>query len=183
MSCWLLSLVINQEATMLADKQYRISNLPQAEIIVMAPDDFIDQRRKKLQGLSFELPDNYTLGEAIYGYLFASEWWASPYPPFRSFEKLASYLVDNNDEYKNAFKFYRDVPLHHIVEIKDEEDGVTLTILHSHLTTTGEMIGNGQTTINLQRVVGHIGYGKPQISVELWTGGARKTLDPLEVQP
>lgn len=170
-------------AAMLADKQYRISNLPQAEIIVMAPDDFIDERRKKLQGLSSELPDNYTLGKASYEFLSAGEWWASPYPPFSSFEKLARYLVDNNDVYKNAFKFYLNVPIHHIVEIKDEEDSVTLTVLHSHLTSTGEMIGNGQTTINLQRVVGHFGYGKPQISVELWTGGARRTLDSLEVQP
>jgi hypothetical protein len=90
---------------------------------------------------------------------------------------------DNNDAYKNAFKFYRDVSMDHIVEIKDEGDGVTLTVLHSHRTSNGEMISDGQTTINLHRVVGHIGYGKPQISVELWTGGARSTLDSLGGSP
>ena len=33
---------------LLADKKYPINNLDQAEIIVMIPDDFIDQRRRDL---------------------------------------------------------------------------------------------------------------------------------------
>jgi len=56
--------------TMLADIEYPISNLNLAEIIVMTPDEFIGQRRENLEGLSSELPDNYTLGEAIYDSLF-----------------------------------------------------------------------------------------------------------------
>jgi len=168
---------------MLADTKYPISNLDQAEIIVMTPDDDIDQRRENLQGLSSELPDNYTLGEAVYASLFSDEWWASQHPPFRSFEKLAKFLVENNDAFQNAFKFYHNVPMHHIVDIKIAENGVLLTVLHSHKNSTGEMLGVGQTTINLPRVAGHIGYGKPQISVEQWTGGARRTLESLGVQP
>ncbi len=169
--------------TMLADSKYPISNLAQAEIVVMAPDDFVDQRRKNLHGLSSELPDSYTLGEAVYGSLFSDEWWASPYPPFRSFEKLAIFLVENNDAFREVFKFYRGVPMHHIVEVKDEEDDVTLTVFHAHQTSTGEMLGDGKTTINLPRVAGRIGYGKPQVSVEQWSGGAHRTLESLGVQP
>ena len=168
--------------TMLADTKYPISNLGQAEIIVMTPDDFIDQRRENLQGLSSELPDSYTLGEAVYASLFSDEWWASPYPPFKSFEKLAKHLVENNDAYKDAFKFYRDVPMHHIVNVETSENGVLLTVLHSHRTPTGEMLGVGKTAIKLRRVAGRIGYGKPQVSVEQWTGGARRTLESLGVQ-
>ena len=167
---------------MLADIKYPIGNLDQAEIIVMKSDDFVGQRRKNLQGLSPELPDSYTLGEAVYASLFSDEWWASQYPPFRSFEKLAKIVVENNDAYQNVFKFYRDIPMHHIVEVKDEEDGVTLTVLHSHRTSTGEMLGVGKTTIKLPRVAGRIGYGKPQDSVEQWTGGAQRTLESLGVQ-
>ena len=85
--------------SMLADTKYPITNLAQAEIIVMIPDDDIDQRRKNLQGLSSELPDSYTLGEAVYDSLFSVEWWASPYPPFRDYEKLAKFLIENNDAY------------------------------------------------------------------------------------
>jgi len=167
---------------MLADTKYPISNMDQAEIIVMTPDVFIDQRREDLQELSSELPDSYTLGEAVYASLFSDEWWASPYPPFRSFEKLAKHLVENNDAYKNVFKFYRDVPMHHIVEVKDEEDGVLLTVLHANQNSSEEILGVGKTTIKLRRVAGRIGYGKPQVSVEQWTGNARRTLESLGVQ-
>lgn len=165
---------------MLTDTKYSISTLDQAETIVMVPDAFIDLRRENLQGLSPELPDSYTLGEAVYVSLFSDEWWASQYPPFKSFEKLAKYLVENDDVYQNLFKFYRDVPMHHFVEVKDEEDGVTLTVLHSHRTSTGEMLGVGKTTIKLRRVAGRIGYGKPQVSVEQWTGAAQRTLKVRE---
>ena len=168
---------------MLADSKYPVSHLGQAEIIVMTPDIVIDQRRENLQGLSSDLPDNYTLGEAVYGSLFSDEWWASPCPPFRSFEKLAKFLVENNDAYKNVFKFYRDVPMHHIVDVKIAENGALLTVLHFHRTSTGEMYGVGKTIINLPRVAGHIGYGKPQVSVEQWSGSARRTLESLGVQP
>ena len=167
---------------MLADTKYPVSNLDQAEIIVMIPDGDIDQRRNNLQGLPPVLPDSYTLGEAVYASLFTDEWWGSQYPPFRSFEKLAKFLIENNDAYKNVFKFYRDVPMQHIVEVKDEEDGVLLTVIHSHKVAAGEMIGDGKTTITLKRVAGRIGYGKPQVSVERWTGGARRTLESLGVQ-
>ncbi len=169
-------------AAMLANKQYPLSNLTQAEIIVMPSTDFIDQRRTKLHGLSPELPDSHTLGVANYQHLSIGEWWTSPYPPFKNFEDLAKYLVDNNEAYKNAFKFYRDVPVHHIVEIKDGKDVVTLTVLHCHRTSDEGMVGVGQTTIKLQYVVAYIGYGKPQISVELWTGGARKTIANSQVK-
>ena len=168
---------------MLADTKYPVSNLDQADIIVMIPDEFIDQRRKDLIGLSYELPDSYALGEAVYASLFSDDWWASPYPPFRSFEKLAKYLVENSDAYQNAFKFYRDKPIHHFVDVKISENDVLLTVFHAHQDSTGEMLGTGQTTINLPRVAGHIGYGKPRVSVEQWTSGARRKLEFLGRRP
>ena len=167
---------------MLADSKYSIRSLNSAEIIVMTSDEFIDQRRDNLQGLSSELPNNYTLGEVIYGFLFSDEYWSSPYPPFRSFEKLAKFLVENNDAFQNVFKFYRDIPMHHIVDVKDSESELTLTVLHSYRSSTGEMLVGGKTTIKLPRVVGRIGYGKPKIDVEQWTSGARRTLKSMGVQ-
>jgi hypothetical protein len=138
---------------LLADTKYPITNLAQAEIIVMISDDVIDQRRKDLQGLPSELPDSYTLGEAVYTSLFSDEWWASQHPPFRSFEKLAKTLVENNDTYHHVFRFYRNIPVHHYVDIKASENDVLLSVIHSHRTSTGEMIGDGETTIKLPRVL------------------------------
>ena len=168
--------------SMLADKKYPITKLDRGEIIVMVPDEAIDQRRKDLQGLSSDLPDSYTLGEAVYSSLFSDEWWASPYPPFRDYEKLAKFLVEENDAYQEVFKFYRDIPVHHYVDIKPSENEVRLSVIHSTRTSTGEMLGHGETTINLPRIAGCIGFSKPQVSVGQWTGGARRTLESLGVQ-
>jgi hypothetical protein len=167
---------------LLADRKYPVNNLDQAEIVVMISDDFIDQRRNELQGLSLELPDSYTLGEAVYAPLFSDEWWVSPYPPFRSFEKLAKFFVEDNDTYQRVFKFYRDIPVHHYVGIKPSENEVLLSVIHSSQNSTGEMVGHGETTINLPRVAGRVGFSKPQLSVGQWTGGARRTLESLGVQ-
>lgn len=168
---------------MLADTKYPLSNLEQAEVIVMMPDNFINQRRNDLEGLSSELPDSYMLGEAVYVALFSGDNWTSKYPPFRSFEKLAKFLIDNNDSYQQLFKFYRDIPVHHVVAVSDEEDRVIITVTHSYEDSDRKLIGYGQTTINLPRVAGRIGYGKPKISVEQWTGGARRVLGTLGVRP
>ena len=161
---------------MLADANYPITNLAKAEIIVMVSDDFIDRRREDLQDLSPELPDSYKLGEPVYDYLLSGEWWISPYPPFRDYQKLARFLVENNDAYQEAFKFYREIPLHHFVEVNREDDGVLLTVVHAHETDTGEMLGNGETSIKLPRVAAHIGFGKPRVSVGQWSGGARRKI-------
>jgi len=142
----------------------------------MTPDAFIDRRRKKLRDLSSELPDSYTLGEGIYAPLFSDKWWSSPYPPFKSFDKLAKILVEKNDAFQHAFKFWGDFPMHHIVDVKTSEDAVLLTISHSHRISSGDLLLDGNTTIKLSRVAGHIGYGKPQVHVERWTGSARKIL-------
>lgn len=182
MNLWRHTSAIHLEMHCLADNKYPVNTLDQAEIVVMISDDFIDQRRNKLQELSLELSDSYTLGEAVYAPLFSDEWWVSPYPPFRSFEKLAKLLVENNDTYQSVFKFYRNIPVHHYVDIKPSENDVLLSVIHSSENSTGEMVGRGETIIKLPRIAGRIGFSKPQISVVQWTGGARRTLGSLGVQ-
>lgn len=167
---------------MVADTRYPITNLGRAEIVVMTSDDFIDKRREKLKGLSSELPDNYTLGEVIYSSLFTDEWWVSQFPPFRNYEKLAYYLLENNPAYQETFKFYRNVPMQQIVVVQDSEHDVLIMVLHSPKTSSGEKIVVGKTNIYLPRIAGRIGYSKPRISVEQWTGQAMRTLDSLGVQ-
>ncbi|MFQ5549018.1 MAG: hypothetical protein ACE5FV_12055 [Woeseia sp.] len=167
---------------LLADKKYPIGNLAKAELVVMIPDAVIDQRRQKLEGLSTELPDSYALGEAVYGPLFSDEWWGSTFPPFRSFDKLAKVLVENNDAFKAAFQYRDKIPMHHFVSVKQEEDVVVLEVIHSYESTAGEMHRDGQTTITLPRIAGRIGFGQPKMSVTQFTAGARKTLKSLGVQ-
>ena len=159
---------------MLADKVAPVSNMRQAKIIVMAEDAFIDQRRKNLENLSPSLPDSYSLGEAFYIPLFSDSWWSSSYPPFRSFDKLARYLVENNDAYQSTFGVF-NIPYHHIVEIKGLDNEVVLKVSHCYKVSEEEMSQNGYTTIRLPRVAGHIGYGEPEVTVVRLSGKARGT--------
>ena len=167
---------------LVADKRYPVSNLFQCEIVVMMPDAFIDQRRQDLSELPSELPDSYTLGEAVYSALFDDKWWSSDYPPFRSFRKMAIYLAKNIPAYSAVFKPNFNLPSHHVVDTENSEDHVFITVTHANQTPDGELIGCGQTTINLPRVAGRIGFGKPKMSVGQWTAGARRILDSLGVQ-
>ncbi|MCC7037245.1 MAG: hypothetical protein IT560_08035 [Alphaproteobacteria bacterium] len=163
-------------AALLADSKYPIGNLPQAVIFVMTPDAFIDQRRTELQGLPPDLPDSYKLGEGVYVPLFAGKSWTSHFPPFRSFDKLAKYMVETSDVYQQAFQFYGKVPMHHIVSVRDEDAGVTVNVLHTHKISAEEVLVDGETTINLPRVAGHIGYGAPSLSLETRSGMEREVL-------
>jgi hypothetical protein len=95
---------------LLADNEYPIGDLAKAELVVMIPDDVVDQRRKELQGLSIDLPDSYTLGEAVYGPLFSDEWWGSTYPPFRGFDKLAKVLVEKKRCFPDSFFVVQRIP-------------------------------------------------------------------------
>jgi hypothetical protein len=165
---------------MLADTKYPISNFPQAQIVVMVPDADVDRRRADLEELSPDLPSSYELGEPIYTALFSDKFWSSQYPPFRSFEKAAIYLAENDYNFKQVFKFYSGIQLNHFVSITREQDKVLLSVIHATKTSDGEMLGNGKTIVELYRVAGHIGYGEPKILVEQWTGGARRKLVPFE---
>ena len=167
---------------MLADINHPIANLNQAAYVVMVADETIDIRRENLQGLSAELPDSYTLGEPVYGTLFSDEWWASQHPTFRNLKVLAKHLVEENDVYQELFKFYRDIPVHHVVIPKPSENEVQLSVVHATKTSGGELMGHGETSIKLPRIAGHIGFSKPKFSVGQWTGGARRTLESLGVQ-
>jgi len=70
-----------------------------------------------------------------------------------------------------------------VLVIEDSGDDVRLSVLHTSEPPTEETLVGGKTTIKIPRVAGRIGYGKPQVSVEQWTGGARRTLESLGVQP
>ena len=62
---------------MLADTEYSINSFQKAKIVIMAPDSYIDERRKKPQGLSAELPNSYMLGESVYAPLLSDEFWST----------------------------------------------------------------------------------------------------------
>ncbi len=166
---------------LVADKKYPVSNLPQSAIVVMMPDAFIDQRRKNLTGLPSELPDSYTLGEAVYSALFDDKWWSSDYPPFRSFQGLAEHFVLNNDGYQTAL-LVTNLPVQLVVVPEYSENQVSLTVFVTTENSEGERMVHGKATIILPRAAGHIGYGPPKATIERWSSEARRTLKSLGVE-
>lgn len=51
---------------MLADTCSSIDRIDQAQLLVLTPSQFIEQRRKYLENLPPDLPDNSILGEALF---------------------------------------------------------------------------------------------------------------------
>jgi hypothetical protein len=151
---------------MLADTKYPISNISQAEIVVLAPTAPIDQRRKNLQGLSLDLPDTYTLAEGVYSGLISKWPIRKPYP---TYEILALSLADEGLRQQRLERTYR-APVGEGVKVKATDEGISLTVSRFYQIPTLDGLvheANITTIINLPRIAAHIGYGRAHISVEV----------------
>lgn len=160
----------NSNAALLADTTAPISNLPQANIIVLAPTEPIEQRRKKLQDLPIELPDNYVLGEIIYSTLLLNKCLLSA--PWANYEKLALFLADEYLREQRMDKIYRK-PISEGVSIEEASDYKQLLVsrfyqlpmmnVSTHIAC--EILIT--TLIKLTPIAGRIGFSKPKISVKI----------------
>lgn len=154
-------------AAMLADRNYPLSNLRQAEFIVLTPTSFIDQRRNRLQGISQNLPDNYTIGESIFSVLLSEKLilrkvWSDLY-------ELATFLADEYLREQHMQRIYR-APIREGVNVETRHDEISLNVYRFYQIprTDGWSMHeeNIYTTIHLERIAGHIGYAKPKIVVQ-----------------
>lgn len=163
-------------AALLADIIAPISNLPQANNIVLAPSKPIDERRKTLQDLPFELPENHVLGEIIYSTLLSNKCLLSP--PWAACEPLALYLADEYLREQKMDKFYRD-PVREGVSIENTDNHKHLLVSRFYqlpiANATTFMVSEIEitTSIKLPLIAGRIGYGKPEISVKIENLGTR----------
>lgn len=104
---------------LLADTIAPISNLPQANIIVLAPSEPIDERRKTLQDLPLELPENQVLGEIVYSTLLLNKCLLSA--PWAAYQSLALFLADEYLRAQKMDKIYR-APVSEGVSIKNTDN-------------------------------------------------------------
>lgn len=165
---------------LLADENYPISALAQAEIVVTMPDEFFNKRRMDLQELSSDLPDNSDLYQTIHSTLVKNKLLMGPFPPVGDLEKLAISLLRRSPQYDAAF--HSDVPLDHFVAVRSADNLVLLTVSHAYAPQSEDSLAEGRTTISLPRVAGRIGFGRPELMPERWSGGRRKTLKSLGVR-
>ena len=166
------------KAAMQADIISPIKNLGLAQIFVLMPSLFIDERRKCLEDLPSNLPDTYTLGESMLVFL-ASEGKLSG-RSFASWEHLSNalyteYLQKHGDlilpsnwglyeEARNIFNkpVYEFQPQ---IESTDNRIKITVTKRYQGLSEVHFQPLDVSITITLRRITGYIGYANPEISI------------------
>lgn len=164
------------KAALLADTIAPISNLTQANIIVLAPSKFIEERRKRLQDLPLKLPDNQVLCEIIYFTLLSNKCLLST--PRGTYEDAALFLADEYLREQKMDKIYR-APVREGVSIKDADNHKHLFVKRFYqlpITNAITFMVNEieiTTFIKLPLIAGRIGYGKPEISVKIEKLGIR----------
>jgi hypothetical protein len=147
-------------AALLADINYPISAIQKAHYFVLSPTAPIDERRKQLEGLPIDLPND--LAEGVYLPLIDKGWLPTPF--WSTLEQLADFLVD--EEFKQKSYFFNDqrVQRKHVT-IERYDETVHLTVFREYVSPSRVMSGIPGTKgvvdiFTLMRMAGHIGYGK-----------------------
>ncbi len=165
----------NSKNALIADKKYSLSRISEAAVFVMVPDEFVDNRISDFKDFSLNMADVYSLGEAIYTPLFADiSVYKSEYPPFKNFDLFAKYYLENNQRWNDHFQKLGKFKLDHIVDVKQYDELVEIVVIHTSKKSDVDYVGIGKTTLTLPRVVGKIGFLKPEMKLESWSGQARK---------
>ncbi len=166
------------KAAMDTDRLCPMNNLNHANIYVLTPTAFIDERRECLEDLPTNLPDTYVLADALVdtiGVVLKGR-------PFASFAHLAEtlsgeYLQNHGDflipehfgRYKNARQIFSNPIFEFKPRIENTKDGIIIT-------TTNRYYGpvdlnfpsvDIMVTINLKRIAGHVGYTLLNITGEV----------------
>ncbi|HAT1765741.1 TPA: hypothetical protein ACMY2T_002136 [Legionella pneumophila] len=166
------------KAALLSDNLSPIENIDQAKIFVLIPSSFIEERRKCLADLPPELPDTYTLGEEMFTFLAAKKMLVAN--SFASWKHLAEALTNeylhkngtlilppNFGDSENARNIFNKPVYEFNPKIESIDNEVKLTVFNRYY---GSSYVHFQPidvvlTIKLQRIAGHFGYAKPEISL------------------
>lgn len=161
------------KAALLADTFFPINNIKQTNILLLTPS-FMDERRKLLEGLAFELPDSSLLVEDICLYLESIDQFSGKY--FKTWKNLAEaltkeYLQQHGNlvlpvYYKNISVF--DKPIFDFdPAIEATDNQIKLNIKNAYEFSNHKFSQRIEITllIVLFRSMRHIGYSKAEISL------------------
>lgn len=166
------------KAALLSDTFAPIENIGQAQIFVLIPSAFIEERRKCLVDLPSDLPDAYTLGEEMFTFLAAQKKFTGN--SFPSWVHLAEaltnqYLQTNgNSILPKSFRPSENVRNIFNKPVYEFNPKLETTDNEVKLTVSNRYYGSSHVhfqpidivlTIKLQRIAGHFGYAKPEISL------------------
>lgn len=171
----------SSNAAMRADKLCPIENLNKADIYVLTPSAFIDQRRRYLKDLPSDLPDTYALGEAL-SPAIAEVFRGRVFPSFAHLsealtrEHLQKYEHSKLPESFGSLEKARDIfskPLYEFTPQISHTGGETRLIVANRYygsVDVGFRPIDVSITIRLKRIAGYVGYAESRISAEypLW---------------
>jgi hypothetical protein len=147
-------------AALLADKKCPITNLSQAEFIVLQPTAPIKQRCKELNGLPEELVGGLT--EGAYSPMLVEKWFFNKIWP--TFEFLAMNLA--TEGINSRGRIFDDQKVQREgVKVEPYEEGVYLKVLHEYVSPSRVLsdqpgIRGVVDLIKLKRIAGYVGYVK-----------------------
>jgi hypothetical protein len=150
----------SSRAALLADRKRPITNLNQADFIVLQPSAFIRKRCEELNGLPEELVGGLTAGHN--SPMLVEKWFFNKIWP--TFEFLAMNLAV--DGINSRGRYFADQKVQREgVKVERFEDGVYLKVLHeyvspSRLLSDQQGIRGVVDLIALKRVAGYVGYVK-----------------------
>ncbi len=179
----------NSNAAMRADKFCPIENLNKADIYVLVPSALIDQRRQSLKGLPSDLPDTYTLGEALaseIGEVFRGR----VFPSFTNLSEVLtgeylqihgrSMLPASFGPFERAHVIFSKPLYEFSPSIDHTNDGVTLIVANRYYGSVNAHFQSIDVTITmkLKRVAGYVGYTLSDISAERRAGIDGRPAEP-----
>lgn len=150
----------SSRASLLSDSKYPISNLREAEFIVLTPTEFIKERCKDLQGLPENLP--HELGEGVYLPLYDEKWITQAIWP--TLEELGKALADQH--LNSNPSFFRDLKVQrHGVKVEFQNDQIAIVVFREYVSPSLLLsFQQGKRGVvyvfNLKRIAGSIGYVK-----------------------
>jgi len=148
----------SSRAALLADTTCPISNLRQAEFIILTPTDQIKERRNNLNGLPQNLPEN--IAEGVYLPLYNEKLILHNIWP--TLEELGKALADQNLKSKPAY--FRDMRVQrHGVKVERHNDEMAIVVFREYVSPSLLLsFQKGRKGVvdvfNLKRVAGYIGY-------------------------
>ena len=149
----------SSRAALKADSKCPITNLKQAEILVLTPTASIKKRRAELKGLPENLPDD--IAEGVYLPLYDEKWILHKIWP--TFEELGKALADQY--LKSTPPFFRDLKVQrHGVNLEFDNGEVAITVFREYVSPSLTLslmrnVTRGVVDVfHLKRVACHIGY-------------------------
>ncbi len=157
-------------AALIADKQWPIGNLTDAEIVILKPSTpLIDQRLRSLEKLSSKLPPSDILAKGVYAPIVADEQFSGKIWP--GFHEVAIALIE---ERAQTFEMFgtnlKGTDSIADLVIKTTESEVLMTVTFNYPANAKKPLRHSAVEITLSRIAGGIGYSKTKVLPIFYSG-------------